>query len=439
MSDTGTGKTVTALLLCKQLAARPVVLTRKAVLSGWEQDCKRVGVEPLALVNYEAAKSDRFDLGKLEATGRDRKTGEPTGYRYDWKPGLGRVIFLFDESQNCGSMVSQNSKMLLGAAKMYKTVCLSATPFSTPLQAGPQMCALRLATQADWYPWLFRHGCRKNHFNAWEFVGDRRDRVDAVPGANAAEGKRIMSELNAQILPSRGVRTRRGEIPGFPQTVLSTVSVKCPSPGEVLKEYMEALYNARQMDLDRVKEQLPPELHEIAQVLPMVADLRDRQEAEILKLPIIEEMVEDALAKGESVVVFLNFDLTIEALSKRLGVTNIIRGSRKGEKNNYDRGMRIHRFRTNLARVQIINSCAGGAGLSCHDSETKVPRTSIISPPWSALVLKQVFGRVQRLEGGFSQQKLLFAKGTVEDRVRVRVENRLDNVDSLTDGDLAHF
>jgi hypothetical protein len=83
-----------------------------------------------------------------------------------------------------------------------------------------------------------------------------------------------------------------------------------------------------------------------------------------------------------------------------------------------------------------VNIRAGGAGLSLHDPVTQVPRVALISPPYSAIDLKQVLGRTHRLGGGHSTQKLIFAADTVEEQVMQRVQNRVQNIDALLDSDV---
>lgn len=140
---------------------------------------------------------------------------------------------------------------------------------------------------------------------------------------------------------------------------------------------------------------------------------------------------------------FLNFDYALEALAKRFKTDNIIRGNRPrgsatGGNKSLDRGRRIWRFQNNQDKLIFVNAAAGGAGISLHDANTKTPRSCFISPPWSATVMKQVLFRPHRLGGGFSRQWLVFSDTEIERRVRDRVEARINNLDMLTDGDLAN-
>ena len=79
---------------------------------------------------------------------------------------------------------------------------------------------------------------------------------------------------------------------------------------------------------------------------------------------------------------------------------------------------------------------AGGESISLHD-KVGIPRRSIISPTWSAQDLRQALGRIHR-SGGVSPviQKILYAGGTVEDRVMAVVRRKLAHLDQITDTDL---
>lgn len=426
-SDTGTGKSVTFLHLCRSLDAKPAIVTRKYVIPAWKNLCREMGVEPLFITNYEGARSAGFPFGKPGE--KQRGTGKP-GKTYDWDQNLGRVIFCFDESQSCRAPTTFNSKMLLGAAKRYKTVLLSATPFTNPLEMYPQGLTLKLFTGNEYYRWLFKHGCKKDYFGHFEWIGDKKDGKLKPKGTNAAEAARIMAGLNAQIFPSRGCRTLRTEIPGFPQTLVQPVSVQMDEADEIQKLYLAEIEENRRGDLERRKAGLPPELHELAEVLPVTLDLRRRQEVELLKVKSIVEMAEDARDKGDRVVIFVNFDATIEILKKKLKTDCVLRGHRASS----DVCNPAHLFQRNLYDFMVVNSAAGGPGISLHDPETQVARTSIISPPWSAMVFKQVLGRVNRLGGGFSTQRVVFADGTIENRVMQRMTARINSMDTLLDG-----
>jgi len=62
---------------------------------------------------------------------------------------------------------------------------------------------------------------------------------------------------------------------------------------------------------------------------------------------------------------------------------------------------------------------------------------SIISPSYSAVLMRQSTGRIWRDSAkSKSIQKIVFASGTVEEKVCESVKQKLENLDTLNDGDL---
>lgn len=429
-SDTGTGKTFTALGLCKALGARPAVITRKAIIPSWESACRDVGVIPLFVTNYEAAKSANFSFGGIVETPRGAK-------HYEWSITEPRVIVIFDEAQALRGRTSMNSKMAVAAHKKYKTLLLSATPFQTPLEACTIGVIIGLFKESEYYRWLFNNGCKKNFMGHMEFVGDKKDRRDETPGANAEKGRKVMAKIHESIFPLRGVRTRREDIPGFPESLVLFEAVETGHADEITRIYQAIIEEQRKADHAKAVEFVDPEFADMVEPLAITRILRHRQEAEVLKAKAIAEMAQVHAERGESVAIFVNFDATIELLAEYLDCRYIVRGDNTGRSmSTIDRFNTVRAFQMNTTPYVIVNIKAGGAGLSLHDPETKRTRVALISPPYSAVDFKQVLGRTHRLGGGHSTQKLLFAAGTVEEDVMRRVKNRASNLDTLLDSDV---
>jgi hypothetical protein len=85
----------------------------------------------------------------------------------------------------------------------------------------------------------------------------------------------------------------------------------------------------------------------------------------------------------------------------------------------------------------IANTAAGNCGISLHDLNGNFPRHTINFPGWSAINLIQCLGRCHRVDGKTPViQKIIFASGTIEERIAYRVQGKLDCLDMLNDGDL---
>jgi SNF2 family DNA or RNA helicase len=146
-----------------------------------------------------------------------------------------------------------------------------------------------------------------------------------------------------------------------------------------------------------------------------------------------------------SVAIFLNFNESLDAVVAHLEKQDIkvvqIRGDQTpGERQTpEERQEAIDTFQNDKARVVVANIKAGGVGVSLHDLNGKHARMALISPTWSAIDLRQALGRVHRVGGKTkSLQRIVFASGTVEERVAKMVEEKLSHLDALNDGDLSN-
>ena len=218
---------------------------------------------------------------------------------------------------------------------------------------------------------------------------------------------------------------RRDEIPNFPEC---EVQVDPYNLDDADTKKINQIYDEMQQELKKIEKRIKKDSEN-----ELTIRLRARQKTEIIKVPLIQEMVEESLEAGMSVVVFLNFSDSIDALAERLNTKCIFDGRCKDdvrEQNKKD-------FQANKERVIIINAAAGGVGLSIGDETGEFPRISLISPDDSAFKMKQVQGRTVR-ENSKSKSiiRFIFISNTIEETVAKNVKQKLDNLDLLNDGDL---
>jgi SNF2 family DNA or RNA helicase len=199
------------------------------------------------------------------------------------------------------------------------------------------------------------------------------------------------------------------------------------------QEKINSIYREMEAELSKLKSKIKKEKKD--GINELTAILRARQSVELTKVPLFVEMIEESLENGMSVVVFLNFTETIHALSKRLNTQCIV----NGEVTDKDRQNNIDDFQSDRQRVILVNIAAGGAGLSLHDLHGTYPRISLISPSYSAVQMRQATGRIWR-DGAKTKslQRIVFVKGTVEEKVCESVNIKLENLDLLNDGDLKY-
>jgi ERCC4-related helicase len=176
--------------------------------------------------------------------------------------------------------------------------------------------------------------------------------------------------------------------------------------------------------------------------------MRARRQSELFKIPVFVSSIEDHIREGKNVALFLNFDDSIESCVKRLqkkfGTKKSIAengeikiGVIKGGQSAKQREEIRTQFQNDEIQIVVCNISAGGTGIGLHDLNGNRPRVSLISPNFSAIQLKQALGRVWRAGAKTkSQQYIVYAAGTIEDRACERVQARLNNLAVLNDGDM---
>jgi SNF2 family DNA or RNA helicase len=271
-----------------------------------------------------------------------------------------------------------------------------------------QVCKLHDGKR--FFGWMLANGVQQGRFGL-EFRG----------GSNA------LSQIHARIFPEHGVRVRIADIPDFPETQITAEAFDCNGNAKEIQR----VYDEMQAELAKINanEKLSPgarQGHVLAQMMYA------RQKAEMLKVPMVCDMVEDYLENDHSVVVFTNFVQTLDVLCEKLKTKCFV----DGRQNEKDRQQCVEDFQNDKEHVIIVNIESGGAGLSLHCLHDR-PRASIIFPCWSAISLKQATGRIHRAGGTRkSIQTIVYASGTCEDRVCERVREKLKHIDTINNGDL---
>lgn len=406
-SDPGLGKTAIASAVAARICVPVVLVAPKPTLPAWRRFFEGFGVSALGLVNYEALKTGKTGLGRFELG------------HFQWTVPANTLV-IFDEAGRCKGRKTQNAEMLIAAKKQrLKILMLSATAASDPLEMRAFGFALGLHGLHNYWPWAIANECRKGRFG-FEYIG----------------GVKGLERLHHTIFHERrlGSRMRIADVPDFP---LAQVCAEAIETGHAVE--IQAIYDEMSRDLARADAMGNSDrLVEIAEDLRAKAashltiHLRARQEIEALKIDAISTLARDGMEEGLSVVAFVNFEDTLRIIANRLKTNSIISGGQ----DDGDRQRVIDDFQANRSRVVVCNIRAGGIGISLHDPTGKVPRLSLISPTFSASDLRQALGRVHRIGGARSIQKILFAAGTVEERACEAVTSKLAHIDALNDGDL---
>ena len=392
-SDPGVGKTYVAAHVAKSLAKHVLVVCPKVSIPPWKKILSGFGVNTIDVINYEKLRTGKTPHGFWN----QRK-------QFSWFVPEDTIL-IFDEVHRCKGKDSQNAKMLRDA-KGLPLLLLSATLAENPMELRAVAHVTGLSEWHGFWSWLLRHGCKKGRFGL-EFDKYRKD---------------VLPKLHSELFVKRGSRIRIADLGDqFPETQITAEALD-------FGDEIDRIYKEMDAELSALEERA--ENDKPAQALTIA--LRARQEVELCKVPGIISLAQDFLDDGKSVVIFTNYRATLDALCAKLKTNCAIHGGQSAD----DRQQWIDRFQANQEQLIIVNIVAGGVSLSLHDIHNTNPRVALICPTYSATDLRQALGRVHRSGGSKSLQRILFAAGTIEEKICARVSAKLERLDLLNDGDL---
>lgn len=322
-------------------------------------------------------------------------------------------MVIFDEVHRaCNDSLNEETVL---AAKRQRLYCLalSATPGSSPLHLRALGYLLDLHKFVDFDSWCYKKGCRRVPVSGMRWQ------------VSESEQLRIMGDIRQQLIPARGIRLTKADIPNFPDCHISAELYDLPDKdtAELDALYKEVSESHLKLE-ERKKLDINPES-------PLTKRLRARQLIELLKVPVATELGRDYREKNHSVIFFVNFRATIDELKKRFPEAGVIDGITP------DRTETVDRFQCNSTRELIVNAAAGGECLSLQDLFGDFIRVGLVFPGDSAIKMRQLLGRLAR-DGGKSAAyyRVLFASRSVEVPMRRALAAKLNNLDALVDGDL---
>lgn len=411
-SSTGTGKTVVAARLamdwvqdCEAPDNHVAVLCPKAVIPSWERELAECNVTPLFVTNYEKIRGGK--------TSWMTKQGSKI---MTWKLPKNTLVLL-DEVHKCKGPYTQNAQLFISLLQQgYVTHSMSATAAENPsemrgLGFAMKMHSLNKAENGlpNFFSWMMRHGCVRNAWGQWEFVA-----------------KRHLANIRTELYEKDNHAAHKLSIADFPDSFRANMVHYEPIQFSNLSKIRKA-FDDLGLTPQIMEDYIENGTVEDKDNIVIVNILRARQLAESLKVPDIAEMAEDLLLEGKSVVIFVNFSDTVDALTRTLGCGKI-----DGRQTASERQETIDRFQRDEARAVVVNIAAGGTGISLHDLKGDYPRVSLISPCYSAKNHMQCLGRIHR-NGAKSDaiQKVLFAADSIEEVVIKALQRKIENLTTL--------
>ncbi|KAJ3048398.1 hypothetical protein HK097_010563 [Rhizophlyctis rosea] len=392
-SDTGTGKTFIAIHNAKRLGLNPFVICPKTVIGVWKEVAELFGVKLLGISNYEMLKGGKyFDECEEDEKGEDggeddedfpsncapllartstaKKPKNPPTYHFEFSFPATTTLLIFDEAHRCKNFHTATSKLLHAATDLpapAKILLLSATLCDTVRQFVPFGMFFGFFDCAENQKYWMRVQEEKTREWKWD--------------------------------PRRAAFASKTSAASFPKTTAKPSCCPFDKAEEVQQLYDQVILAVK-------------ELHTTAGRAEALGKLMKlREEIEVKKVPLFIEKALHHLRLNHSVVIFVNFNETMDILISQLRAhkPSIIRGAQT----------------------------PGGVGLSLHDLLGNHPRVSLINPTWTGADLVQAFGRIHRAGGQTpSNQFLLYVRGTVEEDICELVDQKIKNMQTLNDGEV---
>ncbi len=486
-SDTGTGKTYAAVAVCKMLKLKPFVICPKSVISSWKNVCKYFDIQIFGISNYEMLRNGNYytdtyesvkcpymdkDVKRISKEGKKlmkqkikimdkMRASESHVERYTLEKKLEDIIskisieeekcltkndavknklekvytyhfylppdtlVIVDEAHRCKNKESQSSQIMIALHKNnVKIMLLSATLTDKIDCFKPFGILFGFYSTVDDYRLWMKSKVKELEKTNIKFEKDVKDEED---DEKVIDNKMKLKVIHNNIFPQFGSRMKICELGDmFPKNNITATPYYLDNHEEIDK-----IYN----DINDCIEKLKKKEDDAQCILAVL--LRARQRIEMLKIPIMLELVEEGFDNKYSVVIFVNFLETMEYLVKYFRETlkydkiSLVLGGQGIQ----ERDQNIADFQDNTNKIMIAMIQAGNVGISLHDIHGGHPRMSVISPSWSGQDTKQALGRIHRA-GSKSPaiQKLVYVADTYEEQVAGLVHEKIRNIGAINDG-----
>lgn len=379
-SDTGTGKTYSAIALCKQVKKKPIIVCPKPVISTWVKVCKFFDVEYYSISNYESFKNCKYykkqDIEELKNS--DCPYISKKENKYIWNAPKDSII-IFDEAHRCKNKKTHNNELLLSLKnkelKNINKLLLSATIADTVKNFAS-------------FGYILGFYDKMSKAKAW---------VEDILRKSKNTGLKCIYD---ELYPKYGSRMLINEIPNFPKTQI------------IAETYTSKDYKSIRKYRKKIKEyEKEKSLSKITKTL---------QKIELIKVPIFVDLAKDLLSSGFHVVVFFNYLESIKQFQEIMGGEIL-----QGDTNQKTRDNIVKKFSQDKIPLITVSKKLQ-EGVSFHDINGKHPRGALISPNYSSQDLLQTLGRVNRAGSKTrSIQKIVFIANTFEDKLADKLSSKI--------------
>lgn len=404
-SSTGTGKTYSTIAVCAHLGLQPYIICPKNVISVWHSVCKKFGVVPKTVVNYEMIRSCHELDSNNDSVQSDILSVSDKIYTWNFAKHK-NVIVIFDEAHKCKNKNSLNGKLLYCLKDKAKIMLLSATLCDKPDDFIVFGYVLGFYTK-------YKKG------SSWINGIIHEDK-------NVFDKKRSESALSKYIFPDHGSKMTMEDLGNkMPENIVSSECYTLP-PKELAK--LEKEYKIIKELFNKHGDNILSEI------------IKSRVKIEEYKIPIILDLAEKYIEMNKSVVIFINFINTMNIIKAHLDKQAVGYCVIEGGQDIIVRDKNIEEFQTNKKNIILVMMQCGSMSISLHDVTGAYPRVSLISLSFSSIELIQAIGRTYR-SGLKSQtlQKIILCDTPYEKRICEIIREKNNFLEKLSDDDFVNF
>lgn len=384
LSQTGAGKTYTAIATAKFLGRKIVAITTLTNKAKWFEVAKLANVK-IFVTTYESLKSKNSVIFKKEK-------------KYFWQIKKENFLIVFDEAHKLINKKTINQKILLSAVvQKIPVLILSATLFDNPFEFRGLGFALGIYNEENEYlSWLKTQKADISEQESKKWLINKKEKLKII----ARIKKELLEEKRAsEILINYSVNN-----------IIKPVLIKDSRVPKIVKAEISLLRLKENKNL-------------------FSKFLISRQISELEKIPYIYKKILDLISTEKSIIVFFNFLKSIEILSKMLHTNSFI----IGKMNKLERKKVMQNFQIGKEKI-LLASDAAIEGIDLDDQVGDFPRVTFISPRWSGKKLKQILGRTVRTSTKSDVIQYIVFRD-VEKQVYKKMQERADVLDVLSDSD----
>ena len=411
VSDTGTGKTYTALIVSKILELKPIIICPLSVKVAWARVCEELDIPEPFITNYEQLRGTNVPFITKKEQSKTRKP------KYEWDPSISDDhIIIWDEAHRIRKASSIIGRIALNCT-VKKKMFLSATLAETAEHYQVFGVFLKLFRRGGFSQWSQENGAQLGHYGM-EYSTSPYYISKILNQIRKPPIPKISSMKISSVEDMPGLRLKIDFL-DLPNDVRAKIS---ESFDEILLDLFYKRQNA--IRLQRSLAELIHNLHII----------------ETNKIPYIIDVANGYLKSGHSVIIFVSFrsslDLFIEHTSKEFKYGCIYGGQKIDERQET-----IDSFQSNDIRLLFCMIQAGSVGISLHDLHGGFPRVILIQPSFNAIDFLQSIGRTYRTKTKSSPiVSLVVAKNTKEEKVAKILVSKIASIQNLnTNKDLDYF